>query len=141
MKMYKFLFLMLFICFLQVSCVSTKVATTENDDTSISEDSDAIVYSEELLTGMPPNINGTVFGDIDKDDDLDVIAGIEITLDNEKFIVSFADGTYLLPNVTNGEHILYVHDPNSKFKDESIEVIYDYDKERFMKINIILEKK
>lgn len=138
MKVYKFLFLMLFICFLQISCTSTKIAVTENDETKIPESGDVIFHSEELLTGMIPNINGTVFGDIDGD--LEAIEGIEITMDNKKFVITFKDGTYLFPNVTNGNHTLFLHDPNNNFKDKVIESIYDYDKERFMKVDIILEK-
>lgn len=139
MKACKIFFLILVLAFLHISCASTK---TEKDNSNISnDDGDKTIYhSEEILTGMPSNINGVVYGDINGDGELEPIPKAEITLDSEKFVVTLADGAYLLPNVINGEHTLFIHSAFYGFKDKSLNVTYDYSKERFMKVDIILEK-
>ena len=120
------------------SCSSTKV--TEKETTV----EDNIFPQQVVTTGRTPNVNGTVFGDLSGDGVMQGIPGIEITLDDESFVVSFTDGTYLIPFVKQGKHTLYVHDAdgesNGYFQDNSYEFEYDINVERFLTFDIYLER-
>ena len=146
------------ILFIFIGCSSTKASAadvpetvTEVQETAVDiqettadtdEANEEIIMTQEVFTGMMPNINGTVFGDILGDGTLQGIPNIEITLDDQQFVVTYTDGTYLIPNVTDGKHTLYIHDPDGKenglFKDESVEVIYDSKNERYLNFDIYL---
>ena len=136
-----------YICFFNIiflalffSCASNKVA--EKKEPEIEDE--VIIHHEEVTTGLTSNVNGTVFGDLLGDGVIQGIPGIEITLDDESFVVSFTDGTYLIPFVKQGNHTLYIHDPDGKsngyFEDQSYDFYYDINVERFLKLDIYLER-
>ena len=91
-----------------------------------------------------PNISGTVYGDLLGDGNMKVIPGIEITFDNEQFVISFTDGSYLISNPSKGKHIISVHDSDGKinghFKDKSYEINYEPDNEKYFIYDIYLER-
>lgn len=116
MKKFIFIFVLIsFAIFFAAGCKSSKVEeSTENTFTA----------TQETMVGIPPNINGTIYGDINDDGILEPLSGIEITLDTKLYITSFKDGTYMLSNVSPGRHKIYIHDPNqdSGFKDKTISI-------------------